>query len=254
MLRLIAVFTHLSSRQRLLSADWMFLGGGALSRQRFCSNPTMFGDVDHHGVGTFILLFEKAGCRRLRTAEAIFGACFFEFATRLVRIFDPKAKVVQAENRTQTVVPIRCFFGFETEHRHVDSAVAQIDSLGDRRIGSSYFDHVKRPLVKLRGLLRIRSVQRYMSQLRHNISFPNVLAFIHRAEVSGLTNAKPTLALKLLRIKDNGQPARKRRSELDFQHNELPRSKLRGYHKKLTLFQVVTPECIYRGSSPNIPW
>src|SRR5262245_36102006 len=123
MLRLIVVFTHLSSRQRLLSADWMFLGCGALSRQRFSSNPTMFGDVDHHGVGSFILLFEKAGCRRLRTAEAIFRARFFEFTPRLVRILDPEPKVVQAENRTQTVVSIRCFFGFETEHRHVDGAI-----------------------------------------------------------------------------------------------------------------------------------
>src|SRR5262249_433558 len=161
--RLIAVFTHLSSRQRLLSADWMFLGCGALSRQRFCSNPAMFGDVDHHGVGTFILLFEKTGCRRLRAAETIFCACFFEFTPRLVRILDPKAKMVQAENRTHTVVPISCFFGFETEPRHVDGAVAQIDSLGNRRIGSPHLDHVKSLLVKLRGLLRIRSVQRYMA-------------------------------------------------------------------------------------------
>ena len=37
---------------------------------------------------------------------------------------DPKPKVMQPENRTQTIVPIRRFLGFETEHRQVDGAVA----------------------------------------------------------------------------------------------------------------------------------
>src|SRR5687767_11810833 len=62
---------------------------------------------------------------------------------------------------------VRGFRSLETEHRHVDGPVAQVNPLGERRIGAPDFDHVKNLLVKLRCLLGVRRMQRYMSQLGH---------------------------------------------------------------------------------------
>ena len=51
--------------------QWLFLDCGFTLPQRFRSNPTMFGNINHHGVGPLVLLFKKDGCSPLRAAEAI---------------------------------------------------------------------------------------------------------------------------------------------------------------------------------------
>jgi hypothetical protein len=41
---------------------------------------------------------------------------------------------MQAEHRSQTVLPVRSLHGFEAQHRHIERAVAQVDPLCDGRV------------------------------------------------------------------------------------------------------------------------
>src|SRR5438128_1990871 len=120
----------------------------------------MRGDIEHDGVGSLVLLFEETRCCRLRTTEAIFCSRLFQATPGFFHIVHPKAKVVQAEDRSQPILPVRCLYCFKAQDRHVDGSVTEIYAFRDRRIGSPYLDHIENTLVKLRGLLWIRSVQR----------------------------------------------------------------------------------------------
>src|SRR5207249_8055809 len=64
-------------------------------------------------------------------------------------VVDPIPKVVQAKHRPQSVLTVRSFDCFKSQHRHVDRAIAKVNSFGDGRIGAADFDHVKHALVKL---------------------------------------------------------------------------------------------------------
>src|SRR5438874_3729118 len=99
--------------------------------RRLRSHPAVSGDVDHHRVGSFVLLFEEARRRRLRTAEAVFRARLVQATPGVLNVVNPKAEVVQPKHGSKSILAVRSLDSFEAQHRHVDCAIAQIHALGD---------------------------------------------------------------------------------------------------------------------------
>src|SRR5882672_2583459 len=75
--------------------------------RRLRSHPAVGGDIDHHRVGSFVLLFEEARRRRLRTAEAVFRAGLVQATPGVLNVVDPKAEVVQPKHGSKSILAIR---------------------------------------------------------------------------------------------------------------------------------------------------
>jgi hypothetical protein len=97
----------------------------------------------------------------------VLAAGLTELPPGLLDVLGPKAKMTHAKSRGATIL-LSQLRGSVAQDRHIEGAVAQVYSLGKRRIGSPLLDHIKSLLVKSRGRLRVGSVQRQMSELGHD--------------------------------------------------------------------------------------
>src|SRR5262245_13354027 len=122
----------------------------------------MIGDINDNPVRRLPFFFEESGRRRyVIPIINEFSAGLPKLLSRLLEILGPKSEMTDPE-RSGTAVLLCQLGAAVTQYGHVERAVAQIYSLGKRRIGATFLNHIEGLLVKSRGRFRIGGVQRQM--------------------------------------------------------------------------------------------
>src|SRR6266545_3407324 len=125
-----------------------------------CPHPAVIGYVDNRSIRPTPLFLEKPRSIRGTVARIDkLATGLAELPPRLLNVLGPEAKMTHAKSRGTTIL-LSQFGASVTQDRHIEGAVAQIYSLGKRRVGSPLLDHIKGLLVESRGRLRVSSVQR----------------------------------------------------------------------------------------------